>query len=217
LHQVIARKDAGVTSLADIKGKKIGIASVQDTSYYNLLGVLASQHLSKSDVDMQQVGFVGMIQLLASGERQVIVAPPEWAVAVIARNTEITTIPITNVFPAMSQSILASDRTIKERPELIRRFVRATLRGVRAIMDNPAQAAHTFFTAVSQSTPEDQVLDVMKRYVAQVYATNPIADLGKIDPKRIEALQAFYLKSGIIRAATPVDELFTNEFVGKQD
>ncbi len=42
LHQIIVRRDAGIRSLADLKNKKIGVVAIQDTSYYNLLAVLAS-------------------------------------------------------------------------------------------------------------------------------------------------------------------------------
>jgi NitT/TauT family transport system substrate-binding protein len=34
-----------------------------------------------------------------------------------------------------------------------------------------------------------------------------------MDPQRLSNLQDFYLEKGIIRQKTPVDELYTNEFI----
>ena len=36
---------------------------------------------------------------------------------------------------------------------------------------------------------------------------------GRIDPARLAKLQDFYLAKGIIAKKTPVDELYTNQFV----
>jgi NitT/TauT family transport system substrate-binding protein len=37
--------------------------------------------------------------------------------------------------------------------------------------------------------------------------------LGQIDASRLDAVQSFYLKAGIIQKSTPVGELYTNEFI----
>ena len=37
--------------------------------------------------------------------------------------------------------------------------------------------------------------------------------LGAVDPERVAKLQDFYLAKGIIQKKTPVDELYTNQFV----
>ena len=38
-------------------------------------------------------------------------------------------------------------------------------------------------------------------------------ELGEIDPERVAKLQDFYLAKGIIQKKTPVEELYTNQFV----
>ena len=38
--------------------------------------------------------------------------------------------------------------------------------------------------------------------------------LGQIDPKRLEAIQKFYVDEGIVSKASPVAELYTNQFIG---
>jgi NitT/TauT family transport system substrate-binding protein len=216
LHQIVARRDAGIASLADLKGKKIGVVAYQDTSYYNLLGVLASQRLAKGDVAAEAVGPAGMVQLMISGDLQAICGAPEWAVSIERAGVPVVIYPIDDAFPAMAQAIIASDKIIAERPKLVAGFVRATLKAVREVMADPVAATHDFIAAVPQQQgKEDEINEVLRRYATGVYPVARPEDLGKFDEKRVATVQKFYLDTGIVTTAVPVAKLFTNQFVGR--
>jgi len=55
---------------------------------------------------------------------------------------------------------------------------------------------------------------ILRRYVTQVYQTTPPDALGKFDPSLLKVFQEFYLKNKIISSTVPVEDLYTNEFVG---
>src|ERR1700733_14298386 len=54
--QLIVRADSGIEKPQDLKGKTVTVMSYQDTTFYALLGLLASVGLSKDDVDIQSAG-----------------------------------------------------------------------------------------------------------------------------------------------------------------
>ena len=54
--QLVVRADSGIKKPADLKGKTISVMSFQDTTYYALLGLLASAGLTQNDVNIQAVG-----------------------------------------------------------------------------------------------------------------------------------------------------------------
>jgi NitT/TauT family transport system substrate-binding protein len=58
---------------------------------------------------------------------------------------------------------------------------------------------------------EATVERILRLYVQDVYSGQEV--LGKMDEKRLEAVQDLYLKQGIIKRATPVAEMYTNQFV----
>ena len=58
--QLVVREDSGINKPADLKGKTVTVMSYQDTTYYALLGLLASVGLSKDDVDIQSAGPTGV-------------------------------------------------------------------------------------------------------------------------------------------------------------
>lgn len=214
LTQLAWRKDSGITGPADLKGKSIGVLAFQDTTYYNLLGVLASAELSKADADIQAVGPGGIIQLTIAGKLQALSGVPEWIAAIEAGGVEMEQMPVDQVFPAMAQAIIASDKTVKERPEVVRGFVNAVLKAVRDISADPAQAAKDYVAAMPQHAgKEAEIEGILRAYATLVYPEAANQPLGAFDPERIAKVQAFYVDSGIVQTAVPVEDLYTNEFV----
>lgn len=214
LTQIAWREESGITGPEDLKGKSIGVLSFQDTTYYNLLGVLASVGLTKNDVDIQAVGPGGIIQLTIAGELDAMSGVPEWIAAIEAAGVKMGQQPVDTVFPAMAQAIFASDRTIADSPELIEGFVTAVLRGVRDISADPAAAAAEYVKIVPQHAENVAGIEaIMRAYATLIYPEGQNQPLGSFDPARIKAVQDFYLDAGIVREAVPVEELYTNEFI----
>lgn len=214
LTQLYWRTDSGATGPEGLKGLKIGVLAYQDTTYYNLLGVLASQGMTKDDVDAQAVGSGGMIQLMISGDVQAISGVPEWAAAIRAAGIELGHKPVDELFPAMAQAIIASDKMIAERPEAVRGFVNAILRAIDDIEADPAQAAKDYVAAVPQHAGKEASIEaIMRDYVALVYPAAEGQPRGTFDPARIKAVQDFYMANGLVQTAVPVEDLYTNEFV----
>jgi NitT/TauT family transport system substrate-binding protein len=210
--QLVVRADSGIEKPADLKGKTVTVMSYQDTTFYALLGLLASVGLSKDDVDIQSAGPVGVWQMVATGKSVGMAGVPDWIPPVEAAGVKVNVLPTDEFFPHMAQAVAASDQTIKEKPELIRNFVRAALHGMKDIMDNPDQAAVDFVKFVPEwNGKEGQVKEAFAYYDKLIYPGQKV--LGAVDPERVAKLQDFYLAKGIIQKKTPVDELYTNQFV----
>lgn len=214
LTQIVWRKDSGITGPRDLKGKSVGVMSFQDTTYYNLLGVLAAEGIAKGDVDIQAVGPGGIIQLSIAGKLDAFSGVPEWTAAVRGAGVDLGEVPVDSIFPAMAQAILASDKTVKERPEVIKAFVGAVLHAIRDINADPAQAAKDYVAAVPQHAgKEAQIEGILRAYSEKVYPEGKDQPLGTFNPDRMAAVQKFYIDAGIVTKAVPVADLYTNAFV----
>src|ERR1700742_4515540 len=115
--QLVVREDSGIEKPADRKGKTITVMSYQDTTFYALLGLLASVGLSKDDVDIQQAGPTGVWEFVAAGKSAGMAGVPDWIPPVQAAGVKVRIIPTDEFFPHMAQAIAVSDQTIKDRPE----------------------------------------------------------------------------------------------------
>jgi NitT/TauT family transport system substrate-binding protein len=210
--QLVVREDSGIEKPADLKGKTISTMSYQDTTFYALLGLMASAGLTQSDVDVQQVGPTGVWQFVAEGKAQGMAGVPDWIPPVQAAGVKVKIIPTETFFPHMAQAIAASDDIIKQKPEMVRKFVRAALRGMKDMMDDPDKAADAFVSFVPEwKGKENQVKYAFDMYAKDVYPGQKV--LGEMNADRLSKLQDFYLAKGFIQKATPVNELYTNEFV----
>jgi NitT/TauT family transport system substrate-binding protein len=210
--QLVVREDSGIEKPADLKGKTITTMSYQDTTFYALLGLMASAGLTQNDVNVQQVGPTGVWQFVAEGKSQGMAGVPDWIPPVMAAGVKVKVIPTEEFFPHMAQGIAVSDQVIKEKPQMVQKFVTAALRGMKDIMDNPDKAADEFVQFVPEwKGKEGGVKFAFQMYAKSVYPGQ--AKLGEVNADRLSKLQDFYLEKGFIQKKTPVNELYTNEFI----
>jgi len=210
--QLVVREDSGISKPADLKGKTISVMSYQDTTFYALLGLLASVGLTKDDLSIQAVGPTGVWEFVATGKSAGMAGVPDWIPPVRAAGVAVKIIPTDQYFPHMAQGIAASDALIQEKPELVRKFVHAALKGMKDIMDDPDKAADDFVTFVPDWKGKEPAAKFMLHYYAEhVYPGQ--RQLGEVNPDRLKNLQEFYVAKGLIQKAVPVDDLYTNGFI----
>jgi NitT/TauT family transport system substrate-binding protein len=212
LMQLVLHADSPIKGPADLKGKTITVMAYQDTTYYALLGMLAKVGLTKNDVNAEAVGATNIWKMFVAGQSDAMASVPDWTVEAEEAGAKVRVIPADEYFQSMAQVVIASDSVIKEKPELIRKLVRATIHGVQDIMVDPKGAAVDYVKAVPQRAGQERQMGlVFEQYNKYVYAGQQ--KLGVMDVKRLAALQDFYVKQGIVEKATPIADLYTDEFV----
>lgn len=213
LMQLVVNTERGIEEPKDLMGKTVTTLAYQDTTYYALLGMLAAQGLSKDDVNAQAVGPVNVWKLFVAGEADAMASVPDWTYyAQQTGMTGIKVIPSDEYFRSMAQAIIVADETIENNPELVRKIVTATLKGMKDIMADPEGAAVDYVKAVPQHAgKEADMAAIFRMFSEYVYAGQDV--VGEMDAERLAGLQKFYLEQGIVRSETPLEELYTNEFV----
>ena len=201
-----------INSVSDLKGKTMTVMSYSDTTYCAVLGSLRKAGLGKNDVNIQAAGPAGVWQLFSANKAQAMAGVPDWVINAEEAGVQIKLIPQDQIFESMAQAILASDDAIKNQPKLVRGVVQGTLQGMRDIIQDPRAAAVTFAKAVpAYAGKEDSLEKIFKLYVEHVYAKQTV--LGHIDPQHLDKVLQFYVSEGIVTQATPLEDLFTNQFV----
>ena len=212
LTQLVVHDGKGINGPRDLKGKTITTMAYQDTTFFALQGMLASAGLTKNDVDAQAAGPAGVWQLFAAGKADAMAAVPDWIASATQAGAKVKVFSSDEYFKSMAQAILVADETIQKRPELVRKLVRATLKGMQDIMKDPAAAARDYANAVPQHKGREAYVEqVFRLYNTYVYPGQKV--LGAMDPERLAAVQKFYVKEGIVPKETPLAELYTNQFV----
>jgi NitT/TauT family transport system substrate-binding protein len=214
LFRIAIRPGLGIHSVGQLRGHSIGVSSFADTSYYSLKGVLAANGLSTEDVNIEALPSAQLPAQMLQGNVDAIVCTPDWEQVMEEHGLKPIYISIQKYFPAMAQAVLASDQTIKERPQLVGGAVRALIRAMEDIIRDPSAAARSFIAAVPQYKGQEKRLSqLLHKYAVQVFATYPETDLGRFNKERMVKVEKFYFDTGIIKKMTSVPQLYTNEFV----
>jgi NitT/TauT family transport system substrate-binding protein len=212
MTQLTVHEDSAIRSPKDLKGKTITAMTYADSGYYALLAMLATAGLGKNDVDAQAAGPTGTWQLFTARKADAMAAVPEWVVEARQAGAKVRLMPAYEYSQSMAQAIIVSDDVIKKRPDLVRKLVRATLRGMKDIMTDPKAALRDYIVAMpTHKGREAFVEETFRLYNSNVYPGQAV--LGAMDPQRLSALQKFYVSQGIIPAEVPIGDLYSNEFL----
>lgn len=111
-----------------------------------------------------------------------------------------------------ANSIVATDETIRDRPDMIRRFLQATVRGWLAGIERPDDAVRAFHKSFPEANPE--LLREHWKIAVEHMLTPPAYEhgLGWIDPARKKRTVEVYTKHIALPRAVSLDEIMTNEF-----
>lgn len=135
---VIARTDAGITSPADLAGKRVGTPGQYGSGYLTLLGILSEASLEIGDVSLDLYPDYGQTQALISGTAD---ATTGYAnndlVQAKAAGVEVEVFYASAAAPFAGPGLISSPSTIESKRDAIRAFIAATLEAMRQIAANP--------------------------------------------------------------------------------
>lgn len=109
-----------------------------------------------------------------------------------------------------SNGLIATDATIKSNPDLVRRFVDATIKGMKAAFANPAEAGsimHKYHPEVDAGVAKGETEAVAE--LAEVKG-KPLAE---IDPSRVKATLDVISGAFKLKSAINADDVYTAGFV----
>jgi NitT/TauT family transport system substrate-binding protein len=207
-HQItpfvfVTRKDGPVKTLQDFKGKTVTTWFTGANHVLN--GMLAKEGIKADEVKIQpqQVSVTPFVD----GQVDVITAtyynefytiqsrmPKDSLKTFVSEDYGIT-------FPR--DTLIVAEKTIKENPELIKKFLRATLKGWKDAFADPKFAVDTVMAAaptLDRAQQEFMLSEIKRLMIAGGAAKN---GMYWIDPAAIKTAHDFFLKYGVI--SKPVD------------
>ncbi|MFC8797500.1 ABC transporter substrate-binding protein [Promicromonospora sp. NPDC057138] len=125
---ILSLKDgANIETIDDLKGKKIGVQDGGNGLLFEAL--LAANGLTKDDVEIVPVQYDP--QPLVNGEVDGFLAyVTNESIIVESQGKEVTNLLFAdNGLPFVAESIIATDETIAERPEVVKAFLEAEIKG----------------------------------------------------------------------------------------
>jgi NitT/TauT family transport system substrate-binding protein len=217
-HQItpfifVTRKDGPVKTLQDFKGKTVTTWFTGANHVLN--GMLAKEGIKPDEVKIQpqQVsvtpfvdGTVDVITATYYNEFYTIQSrmPKDNLKTFVAEDYGIT-------FPR--DTLIASETTTKDKPDLVKAFLRASLKGWKDAFADPKGAVDTVMAVaptLDRAQQEFMLTEVKRLMIAGKAAQN---GLFWIDPDAIKTAHDFFLKYGVISKPVDLAAAYDSSFI----
>jgi NitT/TauT family transport system substrate-binding protein len=207
---VMAKADSGIAAPADLKGKRIGVPTLEGANFVGLRALLAAAGVKPEEVTISAIGFNQVEALTAGQVDAVVVYSNNEPIRLAAQGESLSVIQVSDYATLAANGLLSNEETMKTDPELVRAFVRAVLRGTQDVIDNP-EAAYTIAKKYAPDALKDDAVE--KQVLAATIELWKADRLGWTDVKAWETMNATLVSGGLLKAPAEVNAAFTNEFV----
>lgn len=208
---VVSKKEQGLTTPADLKGKRIGLPGLYGANYIGLRALLDSVGLTEADVTLDSIGFNQVEALAADQDQAVVGYIANEPIQLAAQGYEVDVIPVSDYVHLASNGIITNEVTIREDPALVRAFVQATLRGITDTIANPDEAYEISKNYIETLASSDETLQ--KKILAASIALWQADPPGQSDPQAWENMQAVLMNMGSYSGPLDLSQAFSNDFI----
>jgi NitT/TauT family transport system substrate-binding protein len=208
---VAANTKEGIRTLADLKGKKIGIPGLYGASYIGFRAMLDAAGLKESDVTLDSIGFNQVEALLAGREQAAVIYVPNEPVQLAAQGFPVDVLRVADSLQLVSNGLITNETTLKEHPELVKSMAQATLKGIQDTMANPDEAYEISKKYVDGLDKSDPL--VQKQILAKTIDLWKGPKVGQSDPKAWENMQAILLKMNMLTQPLDLSKAYSNAFL----
>jgi len=140
-NAVMSLKKANIKSVKDLAGKKVGVPSgSSQTTMLPLL--LKSNNLKESDINMIDMPVASMVPALLQGQVDAVLGSIDaYQIQAESQGAQLDVYRFADHgVPTVSTSIFASNAYLKENPDVVKKFIAASLKGWSFALDNPEKA-----------------------------------------------------------------------------
>ncbi|MGY2896121.1 ABC transporter substrate-binding protein [Deinococcus sp. UYEF24] len=200
-----------IGSVADLKGKTVGIPGTFGSSYFALGALLDSGKLKESDIRLASIGFT-QLEAVRSGKVDAAVGyVNNEVVQLAAAGIKASTLDVTAAYPMVGVGLMTTGKTLGS--DIAKKVVRAAQRGLKFTVASPAAA---FRLAQPVFGTGGGSLDVLRASVPLMQsAVTASSGLGFSDPAAWSKAVAYLQKSGKVPASFKPTDFYSNTLISK--
>ena len=208
---IAAKKSANINTVADLRGRKIGLPGLYGASYIGAIALLDSAGLKESDVTLDSIGFTQVESLVADRDEAVVIYVANEPVQLERLGEEITLLRVSDAVDLVSNGIITNEKTLAEDPELVRGLVGAMLKGLQYTTDHPEEAYEICKKYVENLAEADQ--EVQMRVLLNSIELWQGERLGYSQPQAWQNMQRILLQMGLLKEEHDLSKAYDNQFI----
>lgn len=208
---IAARVEEKINTPADLKGKRIGIPGLYGASYIGARALLAAGGLTETDVTFDAIGF-NQVEGIASGREQAaVVYVANEPIQLEALGFPVTVLRTSDYLELVSNGLITNEKTLRENPDLVRKMILATLKGVQEAASDPDAAYEISKKYVENLAQANE--EVQKMVLATSIDLWGAEENGRTHPQAWENMQQVLLDMGLLAQPLDLSQAYTNDYL----
>ena len=210
---IISKKDSGINKLSDLEGKTIAIQGPENPLHLAAKGMLKKQGVDYNSIKWIPVGGSGIIPALVGGSADAVTGNEIYKFMLEKKGIEFNIwYPKDYGVDLTSVGILCSEDTLKNNPELVEKFVRASNKGLKYAIANPKKAIDDYLKYFNP-TGDRQIESKLWNIVVTDVIQPDKYPLGSFNKKQWEDTQNIMYELGSMKKKIDISKAYTDRFV----
>jgi NitT/TauT family transport system substrate-binding protein len=208
---IVAKASSGINSLADLRGRKLGLPGLYGASYIGAVAMLDSAGLTESDLTLDSIGYNQVEVLMTDKDDAVVIYTANEPNQLRALGAEIVEFKAADTMELVANGIITNEKTLQENPALVSALVNATLKGIDYTLQHPEEAfeiSKKYVENLAQADQEVQMQVLLSS--AELWRADR---LGYSDPIAWENMQRVLLQMGLLKSELDLNAAFDNRFI----
>ncbi|HEX3721866.1 MAG TPA: ABC transporter substrate-binding protein [Nitrolancea sp.] len=211
---IIVPADSPIKTPADLRGHSIGVPGAYGATYIGLLALLQQGGLTQKDVNIQSIGYTQLPALMGKKVDAVMGYLNNEAVEFNEAGFAIRTIPVGNSQPLISNGLGAMQKEIDANPDVMKKVIAATQKGVDYVAAHPADAV----TISAKYVPDLKDSKNAANALAVLNATIPLmkpssGKAGATDASAWTSMATFLKDNGQLQKPVDTTKAFNNDYL----
>jgi NitT/TauT family transport system substrate-binding protein len=207
---VASLAETGIQEPSDLIGRTVGTPELFGASYIGWQALLSVAGLDSSQIKLEVIGYSQVPSLIEGRVEAAVVYANNAPVLLELEGKSVHVIAVSDYVDIVANGLIAGEQIVRERPELVRGFVRAFLRGLNDTLADPDAAFEICVPYVEGLESNRELGQAVLQATLPYWRAEP---LGYSEAATWEQSQQVMLDAGLLDTALPVDTLFTNEFL----
>lgn len=208
---IVAKTGAGIETVADLRGRKIGLPGLYGASYIGAIALLDSAGLKEADVKLESIGFTQVESLVADRVDAAVIYVANEPVQLARMGVDTVLLPVSGAVDLASNGIITNEKTLAENPELVRSMVDALLKGLDYTTSHPEEAFEISKKYVDNLAEADQ--EVQMQVLLNSIKLWQGERMGYSQPQAWENMQRILLQMGLMEKEIDLSQAFDNQFI----
>lgn len=214
VFNVVALKSSGIAKPADLKGKRVGVYSLNSGTRQNLQVLLHQVGLSEKDITLQVTGLLNFAPVMQGQVDATAATDTGLHIGRLKGLKDINVIEVKDYLNVPSDMFVVTEEAYRTRKDILRRFLAAYRDSAQWMIDKPQEAAQVAVKrAINGKDPAVNLAIIRIRNASSVSETTRKQGLGAFDLDLLQKGADTFRELGLIGKKIDIPKVVSSTLI----